>query len=81
MHLSQERVSEFQRLYETHFRKQFTNDEATQKALRLVRLMEIIYTPLRHEDVALVQERNAALKIARSASLRDNSSQEEIKNK
>ena len=67
MRLSEKRVSEFQRNYENRFTETLTDEDATKYAHRFYRLLEIIYTPLRHEELLKVR--------ARSDSLRDNSDQ------
>lgn len=46
MRLEDEHISEFQTLYRKHFGKDIGKDEALEKGLRLVRLMEIV---LKHE--------------------------------
>jgi hypothetical protein len=42
MELTDEHIAEFQMLYRKHFGKDISKDEALEKGVRLVRLMEII---------------------------------------
>lgn len=46
MQLEDEHIAEFQMLYQKHFGKDIGKDEALEKGLRLVRLIEIV---LKHE--------------------------------
>lgn len=53
MQLADEHIAEFQMLYQKHFGKDITKDEALSKGLRLIRLMEIL---LKHEAKTRAQQ-------------------------
>ena len=42
MQLTDEHIADFQLLYRKHFGKDITKDEALEKGLRLIRLVEIV---------------------------------------
>jgi hypothetical protein len=42
MRLADEHIAEFQMLYRKHFGKDISKDEALEKGLRLVRLIEVV---------------------------------------
>ena len=42
MRLADEHITEFQMLYRKHFGKDISKDEALEKGLRLIRLIEIV---------------------------------------
>lgn len=52
MHLTDEHIAEFQILYKRHFGAEIGKDEALEKGLRLIRLVEIV---ARHQAVELLK--------------------------
>lgn len=60
-----ERIEEFKQLYSKRFGRQIDEHEADEKARQLLRLMEIIYMPMRRDELAMVEDRNNHLGIVR----------------
>ena len=54
-------VEKFQTLFKERFGYELATEDATRYANRFLRLMELVYTPMRIEDAKLVEERLAAL--------------------
>ncbi len=50
MQLTDEHIEEFQMLYRKHFGKDISKDEALEKGLRLIRLIEILSRFISHEQ-------------------------------
>jgi len=46
MQLSKEALEEFKRIYEAEFEEKISDQEATEKATRLINLMRVIYRRL-----------------------------------
>ena len=63
MHLAAERIEVFKQLYAKRFGKQIDNVE--DKARQLLRLMELIYTPMRRTELEAVRVRTSQLGITR----------------
>ena len=57
MQLTDEHIAEFQMLYRKHFGKDISKDEALEKGLRLVRLIEVVARSIAR-DVMQVSLRN-----------------------
>lgn len=43
--LTDEQISEFQRLYKKHYGVDISRDEATEKGVKLIKLIKWVYTP------------------------------------
>lgn len=56
-------VDSFRRLYSGRFGKQIDESDAVEKGRQLLRLMELIYVPMRRDELAIVEERNSELGI------------------
>lgn len=63
--ISPERVEAFKKLYSKQYGKQIDENEAVEKARQLLRLMELIYVPMRRDELAIVEGRNNQLGIVR----------------
>lgn len=50
MQLTDEHIAEFQMLYRKHFGKDISKDEALEKGLRLIRLMELVSRAVAYEQ-------------------------------
>ena len=46
MTLTNEQIQSFQELYESHFGKEITREEACEQGTKLIRLVELIYKPM-----------------------------------
>ena len=55
--LSNKQVLEFQRIYKNHFGKDISSEEALEKGIKLLRLVEIIYKPMTEEQFENLQKR------------------------
>lgn len=55
--LSQEQVSKFQMLYKNRFDKEISREEAYEKGVKLLRLVQLIYKPMIEEEHQRLQER------------------------
>ena len=55
--LSDEQVTKIQVLYQTHFGKTISREEAYEQGTKLLRLVEIIYKPMTAVEYQEVQER------------------------
>lgn len=49
--LSDEQISKFQILYKTRFGKEISREEALEKGIKLVRLIELICKPIADENL------------------------------
>lgn len=54
--LTEEQVSTFQNLYKKSFDKNISRDEAQEQGIKLIRLVELIYKPMKEEEYKRVQE-------------------------
>lgn len=50
MQLADEHIEEFRTLYRKHFGKDISKEEALEKGLRLVRLIELVSRAIAHEQ-------------------------------
>ena len=50
MQLADEHIEEFQMLYRKHFGKDISKDEALERGLRLVRLLEVVSRTIAYEQ-------------------------------
>ena len=55
--LSEEQVTKFQQIYKARFGRDISRDEAYDKGIKLLRLIEIIYKPMTESDYNKLQER------------------------
>lgn len=55
--LSEEDVREFQKLYAARFNKDISKEEAHEQGVNLLRLLELIYTPMTLDEHRQLQER------------------------
>ncbi|MGW8185004.1 MAG: hypothetical protein ACWGHO_02740 [Candidatus Moraniibacteriota bacterium] len=58
--LSNKQVSKFQTIYKNRFGKEISRSDALEKGARLVRLMQIIYTPITEKELLEFQKRRDA---------------------
>jgi len=58
--LTNEQITEFQKLYEKHFGKKIDRQEAYEKGIKLIRLVELIYKPMSEDEFKQLQERRKA---------------------
>ena len=49
--LSTEQVNKFKEIYKKNFGKELSQDEALDKATKLARMFELIYKPIKKEDL------------------------------
>ena len=55
--LSNEQVTKFQTLYKKRFGKEISREEAYEKGVKLIRLVELIYKPMTEAEYQQLQER------------------------
>jgi hypothetical protein len=55
--LTEEEIRKFQEIHKTRFGREITPEEAYEKGVKLVRLMELIYQPMTHQEYQRLQER------------------------
>lgn len=55
--LSNEQITSFQTLYKNHFDKEISREEAYEQGIKLMRLVELIYTPMTEAEYQQLQER------------------------
>ena len=55
--LSEDQITRFQQIYKAHFGRDISRDEAYDKGIKLLRLIEIIYKPMTESDYNKLQER------------------------
>ena len=55
--LTEEQVTKFQDIYRKRFGKEISRENALEKGIKLVRLMEIIYKPITEKEFDELQER------------------------
>jgi hypothetical protein len=61
MRLTDEQLSDFKKLYKERFGTELTDEEANEKGLKAVRLMELIYKPMTRKEYECVTERQEQL--------------------
>lgn len=57
MLLTGAQISRFQEIYQNRFGKKISREEALEKGIKLVRLMQIVYRPITREGYKQLQER------------------------
>jgi len=55
--LSHEQITSFQTLYKNRFGKEISREEAYEQGVKLMRLVELIYTPMTEVEFQQLQER------------------------
>jgi len=55
--LSDEQIKQFQILYKNRFGKEISREEAYEKGVKLVRLVELIYKPMTEDEYKQLQKR------------------------
>ena len=55
--LSNEQIKKFQTLYKNRFGKEISREEAYEKGVKLVRLVELIYKPMTEDEYEQLQKR------------------------
>jgi hypothetical protein len=57
MVLSDKKIADFQAIYKARFGKEISREEAIEKGIKLLRLIEIIYKPMTEKEYQQLQER------------------------
>jgi len=57
MVLSDKEITEFQTIYKARFGKEISREDAIEKGIKLLRLIEIIYKPMTEKEYQQLQER------------------------
>ncbi len=57
MALDNEQITKFQTLYKSRFGKEISREEAYEKGIKLMRLVEITYKPMTEAEYQKLQER------------------------
>ena len=57
MVLDDEQIKKFQTLYKNRFGKEISREEAYEKGMKLMRLVELTYKPMTQEEYELVEKR------------------------
>lgn len=60
--LSDEQIKKFQTLYKNRFGKEISRDEAYEKGVKLLRLVELIYKPMTEAEYQQVEKRRQETK-------------------
>lgn len=60
--ISKERLQKFKQIYKKRFNKDLSDQEALEKATRLLRLVEIVYKPMTQEEYNALQKRREETK-------------------
>jgi len=55
--LSDKKIADFQAIYKARFGKEISREEAIEKGIKLLRLIEIIYKPMTEKEYQQLQER------------------------
>ena len=57
MVLSDNAISKFQAIYKARFGKEISREEAVEKGIKLLRLVELVYKPMTESEFQQLQER------------------------
>lgn len=57
MVLDNEQITKFQTLYKSRFGKEISREEAYEKGIKLMRLVELVYQPMTEVEYQQLQER------------------------
>lgn len=68
MQLTDENITEFQMLYQKHFGKDISKEDAYEQGIKLLRLMSLMYRPMTQAEFHAVQARQQELKQRDSSS-------------
>ena len=60
--ISKEQLEKFKTLYKKHFKNDISDQEALDKGIRLVRLIELIYKPMTESEYNRLQKRREETK-------------------
>ena len=60
--LSDEQIKRFQELWKQRFGEEISREEAYEKGAKLMRLVELTYKPMTHEEFELLQKRREETK-------------------
>ena len=63
--LSEQSVSKFQQLYRARFGKEISREEAQEKGLKLIRMIELVYRPMTEAEYERLQQRRRETDAAR----------------
>ncbi|KKQ00898.1 MAG: hypothetical protein US07_C0005G0013 [Candidatus Levybacteria bacterium GW2011_GWB1_36_18] len=55
--LSDKQIAEYQTLYKNRYGKEISREEAFEKGVKLIRLVELIYKPMTEAEYQQLQER------------------------
>lgn len=55
--LSKEQITKFQKLYKNRFGVEISREQAYEKGIKLIRLVELIYKPITKDDYQKLQKR------------------------
>ena len=55
--LSEKRIAEFQALYKKHFGEDLSKEQAYEKGVRLIRMVQLVYRPITEKQYQDWQER------------------------
>jgi len=61
MKLSEENIKVFQAIYKKRFGREIGKEEAQEKGAKLLRLMQLVYTPMTQAEFDAVQKRRKEL--------------------
>lgn len=61
--LSDFQISKFRELYKKRFGKEISREEAYEKGVKLIRLVELIYKPITEKEFQMVQKRREETKV------------------
>lgn len=62
MPLSKEAIEEFKEIYKKEFGEEISDQEALEKATKLLRLIEIVYKPMTQKEYNMVERRRKETK-------------------
>jgi hypothetical protein len=60
--LSDEQISNFRVLYKNRFGKDISREEALEKGVKLLRLVQLVYKPITEEEYTCLRERKIKIK-------------------
>lgn len=62
MELSEEDITEFQEIYKEEFGEEISREESYNKAIRMLRLLEVVYKPSTKEEWEELRERSRKMR-------------------
>ncbi len=57
MSLTEEQITKFQAIYNARFHREISREEAYEQGVKLMRLVELIYTPITETEYQALQSR------------------------